>query len=175
MSSPQPIRVLFVCLGNICRSPAAHAVANELAWRRRAQHLRFDSAGTAAHHIADPPHPLSVAEGSARGFQVDHRARLVHPDDFAHFDLVIAMDRQIVEDLERMRGGEEQRVGFYRTVEPHQIQLLRRWDPFAMPGDEDVPDPWGKGPAAYVAMYDIIERTIPPLLDHLDWLVSESG
>ena len=56
-----------------------------------------------------------------------------------------------------------------------QIQLLRRWDPFAMPGDEDLADPWGRPPTAYAEMFDVIERTIPPLIEHLEWLVSESG
>ena len=59
---------------------------------------------------------------------------------------------------------------YYKTVEPLQVQLLRRWDPYAMPGDEDLPDPWGQAADAYRRMYDVIERTMPPLLEHLAWL-----
>ena len=55
-----------------------------------------------------------------------------------------------------------------------QLQLLRRWDPYAMPGDEDLPDPWGKPAIAYREMFDVIERCVPPLLDHLAWLMSET-
>ena len=64
-------------------------------------------------------------------------------------------------------------TGYYPTVEPLQVQLLRRWDPYAMPGDEDLVDPWGKPPAAYREMFDVIERTMPPLLAHLTWLRTE--
>jgi protein-tyrosine-phosphatase len=110
-----------------------------------------------------------------RGYHLDHAGRQIHPDDFIRFDLIIAMDRDNASDLERLRGGEELRLGFYRSVEPVQVQLLRRWDPFAMPGDEDLPDPWGRPPQAYADMFDVIERTIPPLIDHLEWLISGSG
>ena len=91
----------------------------------------------------------------------------------AQFDLIVAMDRINVDDLERIRGGQELRSGYYATVEPVQVQLLRRWDPYAMPGDEDIPDPWGKQPQAYRDMFDVIERSMKPLLEHLAWLRSE--
>ncbi len=166
-----PVQVLFVCLGNHCRSPAAHAVANQmLAGRTFAS---FDSAGLTRAHVGDLPHGMSSAEGRARGYRLDHLARQVHPDDFERFDLVIAMDASNVDDLERMRGGVDARVGPYRALEPVQVQLLRRWDPYAMPGDEELPDPWGKRPEHYAAMFDVIERCIPPLLEHLDGLHGE--
>ena len=68
----------------------------------------------------------------------------------------------------------DQRVGSYRNIEPTQVQLLRRWDPYAMPGDENLADPWGRGASAYWQMYDVLERSIPPMLDHLAWVMSES-
>jgi protein-tyrosine phosphatase len=170
----QPLRVLFVCLGNHCRSPSAHAVATHVARQRGAEHLTFDSASTGRAHTGDLPHPLASHEGGLRGYHVGHVGRQIHPDDFARHDLIIAMDRDNAADLERLRGGEESRRGFYPTVEPVQIQLLRRWDPFAMPGDEDVADPWGRPPSVYAEMFDVIERSIPPLIEHLEWLVSES-
>jgi protein-tyrosine phosphatase len=172
---PQPIRVLFVCLGNHCRSPAAHAVATSVAGQRGTQYVVFDSAATGREHVGDLPHPLASHEGGLRGYHVNHRGRQIHPDDFNRFDLIIAMDRDNAADLERLRGSEDSRLGAYRSVEPVQIQLLRRWDPFAMPGDEELADPWGRPPAAYTEMFDVIERTIPPLIEHLEWLVSESG
>ena len=135
--------------------------------------LLFDSAGTSRAHVGDAPHPLAIAEGTRRGYPMDHFGRQIHPDDFARFDLIVAMDGMNVDDLERMRGGVEQRVGHVATVEPVQVQLLRRWDPYAMPGDEDLPDPWGQTSTAYGNMFDVIERTMPFLLDHLAWLQSE--
>jgi protein-tyrosine-phosphatase len=146
-----------------------------VASRRGTQHVAFDSAATGRAHVGDLPHPLASHEGGLRGYHVSHIGRQIHPDDFMSADLIIAMDRDNASDLERLRGGEEARTGFYRSVEPVQIQLLRRWDPFAMPGDEDLADPWGKPPRAYAEMFDVIERSVPPLIEHLEWLVSESG
>lgn len=171
---PQPIRVLFVCLGNHCRSPSAHAVATHVARQRGTEYVTFDSAATGRDHDGDLPHPLASHEGGLRGYHVNHVGRQIHPDDFARFDLIIAMDHNNSDDLQRLCGGEDSRSGSYGSVEPLQIQLLRRWDPFAMPGDEDLADPWGRAPSAYAEMFDVIERSIPPLIDHLEWLVSES-
>ena len=172
---PQPIRVLFVSAGNHCRSPAAQAVATRVARQRGSEHITFDSAGTSRDHVGDLPYPLASHEGGLRGYHLSHVGRQLHPDDFAFNDLIVAVDRGTADDLERLRGGEEARRGYYVVVEPVQIQLLRRWDPYAMPGDEDLQDPSGRTPAAYADMFDVIERSIPPLIDHLEWLVSESG
>ncbi len=150
-------------------------MAKSLAGRRGIRHVTFDSAATGREHVGDLPHPLASHEGGLRSYHLDHVGRQIHPDDFIRSDLIIAMDRDNAADLERLRGGEELRLGLYRSVEPVQIQLLRRWDPFAMPGDEDLADPWGRPPGAYAEMFDVIERTIPPLIEHLEWLVSESG
>jgi protein-tyrosine phosphatase len=172
---PQAIRVLFVGLANHRRSPAALAVARQMAGSRGTKHVEFDSAGTGRSHIGERPHPLASHEGGMRGFHLGHVGRQIHPDDFGRCDLIIAMDRDTASDLERLRGGEESRRGVYASVEPVQIQLLRRWDPFAMPGDEDLADPSGCPPRAYGEMFDVIERTVPSLIEHLEWLVSETG
>lgn len=173
MSEPRSISVLFVCLGNICRSPAAHAVAETL--RAGRSFARFDSAGTANYHVGEGPDPRSVAEGSRRGHRVNHVVRQIHPDDFERFDLIIGMDAINLEDIERLRGGIDNRAGPYRVNEPMQLQLLRRWDPYAMPGDEDLADPWGKPEPAFSEMFDVIERTMPSLIDHLDSLYRDFG
>jgi len=168
MSEPAgapPVAVLFVCLGNICRSPAAHAVAETL--RAGRAFARFDSAGTGSYHVGELPNPMSSTEGARRGHRVDHVVRQIHPDDFEHFDLIVGMDSRNIEDLERLRGGIDMRRSAYREMEPVQLHLLRRWDPYAMPGDEDVADPWGEPPAAFGAMYDVVERTMPHLLAHV--------
>jgi protein-tyrosine phosphatase len=171
----QPIRVLFVGLGNHCRSPSAHAVAVHVARLRGTEHVSFDSASTGSDHVGALPNPLASHEGGLRGYHLAHVGRQIHPDDFAFCDLIIAMDLDSASELERLRGGEESRRGFYASVEPVQVQLLRRWDPFAMPGDEDLADPSGRPPRAYADMFDVIERSIPPLIEHLEWLVSESS
>jgi len=96
------MRVLFVCLGNICRSPAAEAAL-------RALHpdWEIDSAGIGQYHLGNPPHPPMVAEARAQGLDLStQRARQVKPADFARFDRVIAMDAPVLEILQSMRGGE---------------------------------------------------------------------
>lgn len=172
-----PLAVLFVCLGNHCRSPSAHAVVeHHLAIEMAASagsFVQIDSAGTSRHHVGDLPHPLATAEGGRRGYRLTHIGRQIHPDDFERFDLIVAMDTANVDDLMRMRGHHDLRHSWYRTVEPEQVQLLRRWDPYAMPGDEDLADPWGEGPDVYRTMFDTIERCIPPLLEHARRLHAE--
>ncbi|MXQ08613.1 low molecular weight phosphotyrosine protein phosphatase [Alphaproteobacteria bacterium GH1-50] len=92
-------RVLFVCLGNICRSPTAEAV-----FRVIAPEVEADSAGTGDWHIGHPPHPPAIRAAEARGFPMsDLRARQFTVDDFDAFDLIVAMDRQNLSDIERLR------------------------------------------------------------------------
>lgn len=165
IASAPPVSVLFVCMGNLCRSPAAHAVAETL--RNGRDFASFDSAGTGTHPADTLPNPMSSIEGARRGHRVDHAVRRIHPDDFQRFDLIIGMDSRNIEDLERLRGGVDLRKSFYRKLEPTQLHLLRRWDPYSMPGDEDLADPWGQPAAAFEQMFDVIERTLPHLLHHL--------
>ncbi|PRY79581.1 protein-tyrosine phosphatase [Yoonia maritima] len=93
------MRVLFVCLGNICRSPAAEGVV-----RAMAPHLTLDSAGTGGWHVGDPPYgPMQEAAGQ-RGYDLSPlRARQFTAEDFDAFDLIVAMDRQNRADIERLR------------------------------------------------------------------------
>jgi protein-tyrosine-phosphatase len=171
---PRPaISVLFVCAGNHCCSPAALGIAKALVADRDLRWLHVDAAGTTPDRRGEPPHPLTIAEGARRGYRIDHRSRPVHPDDFAEFDLIIAMHQTDIDDLRRLGGSTDQRIGPYGVLEPQQAQLLRRWDPYGMPGDEDLSDPCGRGSAAYAAMFDVLERSIPPLLDHLAWLTED--
>ena len=167
------ISVLFVCVGNICRSPAARAIAEAVAAERGIGSMRIDSAGISSQHRGEPAHPFSILEGARRGYRLDQLARPIHPDDFSEFDLIIAMDQRNVDDLRRLGGSVDQRIGPYRDLEPQQLQLLRRWDPYGMPGDEDVIDPGERDVAAYAEMYDVMERSIPPLVEHLLWLVDD--
>ena len=95
------VNILFVCLGNICRSPTVEGVARALA-AREAPHLAltFDSAGTADYHIGEPPDRRSQRAALARGYDIsDLRARQVTPADFQRFDLLLAMDEDNLRDL----------------------------------------------------------------------------
>jgi protein-tyrosine phosphatase len=147
MTGPAGVRICFVCLGNICRSPAAAAVFADRA-KGAGLAVTVDSAGTSRYHIGEQAHAESLAEGARRGIAIDHhRARQFTAADFGRFDVVVAMDRSNERDLRRLAPDDEARS---------KIVLLRSYeDPPA--ADLDVPDPWGLPSGAYVEMFDVIE------------------
>jgi protein-tyrosine phosphatase len=150
------VRICFVCLGNICRSPAAAAVfASKAAAAGLA--VEVDSAGTSRYHLGEPAHANTLAEAAQRGIEIEHRARQFSPADFDRFDLVVAMDEANLGELSRLAPDDEARG---------KIVLLRS---FATAGseDQDVPDPWGLPPSAYVDMFDIVESACDGLVAHV--------
>lgn len=98
------ISVLFVCLGNICRSPTAHGVFEQLVEQQgQAERFEIDSAGTAAYHIGKAPDPRTQAAARRRGYPLEHlRARAVEAEDFSHYDYILAMDAANLRDLRRL-------------------------------------------------------------------------
>jgi len=149
------VRICFVCLGNICRSPAAAAVfARKAADAGLA--VEVDSAGTSRYHLGEPAHPNTLSEAEQRGIEIEHRARQFNSADFAQFDLVVAMDDANRRELSRLAPDDEARS---------KIVLLRS---FATDGSGlDVPDPWGLPPSAYVEMFDIVESACDGLVAHV--------
>jgi protein-tyrosine phosphatase len=143
------VRICFVCLGNICRSPAAAAVFERLAAAEGVD-VTVDSAGTSRYHLGEPPHEHTRAEAARRGIPLDHRARQFVAADFARFDLVVAMDAANRRDLLAIAPDDEARA---------KVALLE------VDGVEvEVPDPWGLPPRAYAEMYDLLERACADLL-----------
>ncbi len=151
-------RVLFVCMGNICRSPTAEAVFRELL-RREAPGLAIetDSAGTHGYHTGNAPDTRAVAAAERRGFDMSAlRARPVTMADFERFDLVLAMDEQNLRWLRQMAPAAQcRRVRLFLDYAP---QLNRR----------DVPDPYYGGPAAFEEVLDLVEVAARGLLAALD-------
>ncbi|MGA0539937.1 low molecular weight protein-tyrosine-phosphatase [Neotabrizicola sp. VNH66] len=124
-------RILFVCLGNICRSPTAEGVFRVLA-AKAGLRVQVDSAGTGGWHAGEPPHPPAVAAARKRGYDLSSlRARQVRAGDFSGFDLILAMDRQNLADLQAMADG------------PARLRLLMHYAPEGHPAE--VPDPWYTG------------------------------
>ncbi|HUE95204.1 MAG TPA: low molecular weight protein-tyrosine-phosphatase [Longimicrobiaceae bacterium] len=157
MPDNDPIRVLFVCLGNICRSPLAESVFRHLAQREGVEHrFAIDSAGTAGYHVGDPPDARTVQTAQSRGVVVAGRARQFSSADLAAFDYVIVMDSANLSNVKRIaeRGGT-----------PARIHLLREWDPEA--AGDDVPDPYYGGVRGFDDVHDIVERSCMRLLEHL--------
>jgi protein-tyrosine phosphatase len=149
-------RVLFVCLGNICRSPLAEGVFLHLAGEAGlAGHFEVDSAGTGDWHVGERPDARAAAVARRHGVELPSRARQVTPDDLDAFDHVLAMDRENLRDLQRLaRAGAQA-----------DIRLLRDHDP-ARDGD-DVPDPYYGGPSGFDLVYEIVQRSCAALLAEL--------
>lgn len=121
-----PTRILFVCLGNICRSPAAEGVVRSLA-----PHLVTDSAGTGGWHVGEAPYAPMQTAARARGYDIsDLRARQFSPMDFTLFDLILAMDEEILRDIEALRPSD--------AATP--VQLFSEYAPDT--GIRDIPDPY---------------------------------
>lgn len=153
------MRIMFVCTGNICRSPLAEAYFEAAAERRGvADRFVVDSSGLDADHVGEPADPRMVETARHRGVRIDHRARRFHPREVADYDLVLVMDRG---HLRRLRSA----VADPRLRE--RIVLFRTYDPEAV-GDEDVPDPWYGGISGFERVYEIVERTVDALLEHLE-------
>jgi protein-tyrosine phosphatase len=151
----EPIRVIFVCLGNICRSPLAKGVfMAKAAQRGLSDRIEVDSAGTSAYHVGEPPDPGSLRVARRVGIDLSRdRARQVTRRDLGRFDYIIALDRSNRRNLER--------VG----ADPDKVHLLRDFEPNAH--SPDVPDPWGGGLDGFEDVYAIVDRATEGLLDHI--------
>jgi protein-tyrosine phosphatase len=150
------MKILFVCLGNICRSPTAEAVMRELA-REAGRDLELDSAGTGGWHVGEEADPRTRKVAARRGYAIDHRARQLSVDDFARFDLILAMDRQNEADIRTLARG---------VAHVPRIALFRSYDATSSEGAE-VPDPYAGGAAGFENVVDICERACRGLLETL--------
>lgn len=158
MTSHERIGVLFVCLGNICRSPLAEAVFRSVvAEAGLADRFDIDSAGTSSYHIGDGPDPRTVETARRHGITVDHLARRIHETDFDRFAYVLVMDGENLRNVERLRD---------RVAPDAYVALLRSYDPEASAG-ADVPDPYFGGEAGFAEAQAMIERSCRGLLQHI--------
>ena len=151
------IKVLFVCTGNICRSPTAEGVLRHIiAAEGLVDVIEADSAGTHGYHVGEPPDPRTITAAAARGFDLSAlRARKVVQSDFERFDLILAMDRGHLEHLNAMRPvGARAAVKLFLSYHPGE------------PGEAfaDVPDPYYGGPAGFEQVLDLSEHTCRALL-----------
>jgi protein-tyrosine phosphatase len=152
------LRVSFVCLGNICRSPTAEAVMRHLVKEAGLEgRIGIDSAGTGSWHVGEPRDTRSAAVGRQRGIPLSGTARQWKRPDFARFEYVLAMDRQNHRDLLRLAPDEAARA---------KVHLLRSFDPEAEAGAE-VPDPYFGGPDGFERVFDICEAACRGLLAHI--------
>lgn len=166
------INVLFVCLGNICRSPLAEAVFRRLvAERGLSDRIRVDSAGTGGWHAGEPPDRRMRATAQEHGVSLNGlSARTVRREDLEAFDYVFAMDRQNLSDLLDLRGNRSGRSSGAGTRFPEPgrgdvPRLFRNFDPAG--GGLDVPDPYYGGERGFEDVYEIVDRTCRAILDYV--------
>ena len=155
----QPIRILFVCLGNICRSPTAEGVMRGLVERAGlGNSIELDSAGTGAWHAGSPPDERATAAARSRGVDLAGSARQVSASDFEEFDLLLAMDGSNMHELRR-RAREDQRA---------KVRLLREFDPASShSADLDVPDPYYGGDGGFDEVFDLVLAACEGLLEEV--------
>lgn len=157
MSRERTSAVLFVCLGNICRSPTAHGV---LAQRLREQGLegrvQVDSCGTGDWHVGRPPDARAREAAARRGYDLnDLRARQVTRADFARFDYILAMDASNLADLERLRPEDHSgHLGLLLEFAPHAPR-------------REVPDPYYGGEDGFGEVLDLVEAAVDGLLEEI--------
>jgi protein-tyrosine phosphatase len=147
-------RVLFVCLGNICRSPTAEAVFRDLLTREApGLGVEADSAGTHGYHTGSEPDERSIAAAARRGIDMRGlRARTVSPDDFERFDLLLAMDEQIYRRLLQIAPPERR----------DRVRLFLEYAPSL--GRGEVPDPYSGGAEGFEEVLDLVEAAARGLL-----------
>jgi protein-tyrosine phosphatase len=153
-------RVLFVCLGNICRSPTAEAVMARLVAEAELEHaIELDSAGTGAWHVGSPPDERATAAAAGRGIAMRGTARQVTDEDFASFDLLLAMDADNHRAL-RARAPHPQAAA--------KVRMLREFDPASEDAVSlDVPDPYYGGTDGFDRVLDLVEAACAGLLEEL--------
>ncbi len=138
-------------MGNICRSPLAHAVFENMA-RQEGLDIFVESCGMGAWHVGEPADSRMRKTASRHGVNIDHLARRFQPSDLDEYDLIIPMDKSNLKDLKRYMKPEHQ----------EKVVLMREWDP---QGPGEVPDPWYGGPEGFETVFTIVERTSRALLD----------
>jgi protein-tyrosine phosphatase len=167
----EPVRVLFVCLGNICRSPTAEGVMRELVASEGLEGaIAVESAGTGAWHVGSPPDARAAEAALAHGVALGGTARQVRAQDFQDFDYLVAMDAENLRALRSLAHGEEERA---------KVRLLREFDAASAPplgaeaggaqdaADLDVPDPYYGGADGFDEVFELVRAACAGLLEQL--------
>lgn len=152
------IRILFVCLGNICRSSSAEEVMRTLVKRAgREKEFELDSAGILSYHQGELPDSRMRMHAARRGYQLTHRSRPVCTDDFFHFDLIIGMDDRNIEDLKERAPSLEAEQKIRRMTDYCRVKVA-----------DYVPDPYYGGAQGFENVLDILEDACAGLLESFD-------
>lgn len=153
------IRILFVCLGNICRSPLAEAILNhKISEKRYQDKVSCDSCGTSDYHIGELPDERALACAHENGISLMHRGRQLHRTDFRDFDYLIAMDNANLESIKKLSDQVK--------AQPKNICLMRAFQ--KNPEFIEVPDPYYGGPEGFQKVFEILNEAIEGLVNELE-------
>lgn len=159
IADPRRVRVLFVCLGNICRSPAAEGLMRQsVAENSTEERWTIDSAGTGGYHIGQLPDPRMRAHARRRGLELDHRCRQVSESDFDDFDLIIAMDNSNYSNLRRLAPSPE--------AQEKILQMAEFFD--SVTSLDHVPDPYYDGADGFELVLDLLTAATRNLRDTVE-------
>jgi len=148
-------RILFVCLGNICRSPAAEAIFQKIAEKAQLP-VQVDSAGTSAWHAGEKADARMRRHAKERGYQITSLSRKFQASDFDDFDMIIAMDNNNYFDLKSLEQNIE-----------HEKKIFRMSDFFNHSGYDYIPDPYYGGDAGFELVIDLLEKGSKGLIDYI--------
>jgi protein-tyrosine phosphatase len=152
------IKILFVCLGNICRSPLAEAIFKHKIKERNLQdHVDVTSCGTANYHVGDSPDPRTIKNALKNGVVIDHLGRQLSAQDLESYDFIIAMDKSNHSNILKLENAKDH---------SHKIKLMRSFD--LNPAGEEVPDPYYGDEAGFQNVFDILSHSVDSFIQFLE-------
>lgn len=152
------IKVLFVCLGNICRSPSAEGIMKKLIEEENlGEKIIIDSAGTSHWHVGELPDPLMRKAASKRGYILESKSRQIKPADLDKFDYIVAMDKNNYEDITMLLSFKKEHKSKLHLITDYLNSM--DWD--------GVPDPYGKGSKQFDLVIDILEESCANFLEFI--------